>query len=110
MKNILVGTSILSFLLFLPGALPQDPVVAKKDNLYIADRIFRANSIVNWIKKSSIDKTLNKKEIEENMHIVRMFLQNKINLEWENGIINVFTLPPSEEKDFCAEESIEGKI
>jgi len=86
------------------GALQQ------KDNLYIADRIFRANSIVNWIKKSSINKTLNKKEIEENMHIVRMFLQNKINLEWENGIINVFTLPPSEEKDFCAEESIEGKI
>ena len=74
------------------GALKQE------DNLYIADRVFRANSIVNWIKKNSINKTLNKKEIEENMLIVRMFLQNKINLEWENGIINVFTLPSEEEK------------
>ena len=74
------------------GALKQE------DNLYIAERAFRANSVINWIKRGSIDKTLSKKEIEENMLIVRMFLQNKINLEWENGIINVFALPLSNEK------------
>ena len=86
------------------GALKQN------GNLYIAERAFRANSVISWIKKGSLNKTLSKKEIEENMLIVRMFLQNKINIEWENGIINVFTLSSSEEENSCAEESRENNI
>jgi len=86
----------------------DEGAVKQKDNLYIAHRAFRANSIINWIKKSSINKTLNKKEIEENMLVVRMFLQNKINLEWENGIINVFSLPLNEEENICVEEPAKG--
>ena len=35
MKNNVVAAAIISFLAFLPNILPQDPVVAKKDNLYI---------------------------------------------------------------------------
>ena len=59
------------------GALTQE------NNLYLADRIFQANSFVNWIKEKSIGKTLDKKEIEESMLAIRMFLQKKINLEWK---------------------------
>ena len=65
------------------GALTQE------SNLYVAERIFQANSFVNWIRKSSFDETLNKDEIEQSMHVIRMFLQKKINLEWKNGTINV---------------------
>jgi len=88
----------------------EEGTLKQEGNLYIAGKAFRANSVINWIKKGSLDKTLSKKEIEENMLIVRMFLQDKIDLEWENGMINVFTLPLSEEKDFCAEEPAEGNV
>lgn len=88
----------------------DEGTLKQKGNLYIAKKAFRANSIINWIKKGSLDKTLSKKEIEENMRIVRMFLQDKINLEWEDSRINVFALPLSEEKDFCAEEPAEGNV
>ena len=65
------------------GALTQE------NNLYIGDRIFQANSFVNWIRENSVGKTLDKEEIEQNMLIVRMFLQKKVNLKWKNGIIDV---------------------
>ena len=65
------------------GALTQE------NNLYIGDRIFQANSFVNWIRENSVGKTLDKEEIEQSMVAIRMFLQKKINLEWKNGTINV---------------------
>jgi len=65
------------------GALTQE------SNLYMAERIFQANSFVNWIRENSADKVLDKKEIEQSMLAIRMFLQKKINLEWKNGTINV---------------------
>ena len=68
------------------GALTQE------SNLYIAERIFQANSFVNWIRENSVDKTLDKDEIEQSMQVIRMFLQKKINLEWKNGTINVSDL------------------
>ena len=72
------------------GALTQE------NNLYLADRIFQANSFVNWIKEKSIGKTLDKKEIEESM--LAMFLQKKINLEWKNGTINISDILLDEEE------------
>jgi len=74
------------------GALTQE------SNLYIAERIFQANSFVNWIRKNSFDKTLNKDEIEQSMHVIRMFLQKKINLEWKNGTINISDILLDEEE------------
>jgi len=74
------------------GALTQE------NNLYLADRIFQANSFVNWIKEKSIGKTLDKKEIEESMLAIRMFLQKKINLEWKNGTINISDILLDEEE------------
>ena len=86
------------------GALKQN------GNLYIAERAFRANSVISWIKKNSLNKTLNKKEIEESMLTVRLFLQNKINLEWKDGIINVLTSSLDEEENICVEKPIEGNV
>jgi len=74
------------------GALTQE------NNLYLAGRIFQANSFVNWIKEKSIGKTLDKKEIEESMLAIRMFLQKKINLEWKNGTINISDILLDEEE------------
>ena len=74
------------------GALKQE------GNFYIAERAFRAHSFINWIKEASLNNTLNENEIEKTMLLIRMFLQNKINLKWKNGIINVFdTLMGQEE-------------
>jgi hypothetical protein len=74
------------------GALIQE------NNLYKAERVFQANSFVSWIRKNSIGKTLDKKEIEQSMLAIRMFLQKKINLEWKNGTINVSDILLNEEE------------
>jgi len=74
------------------GALTQE------SNLYMAERIFQANSFVNWIRENSADKVLDKKEIEQSMLAIRMFLQKKINLEWKNGTINVSDILLNEEE------------
>ncbi len=65
----------------------KEGAVTKEENLYIAPRAFLANSIINFIKKAAIDKILSPDEIQEKMEIVRLFLQKKVDLKWDNGTI-----------------------
>jgi hypothetical protein len=67
----------------------EEGALQQKDNLYLAEQVFCANSFINWIRRGVKDKTLSDSEIEQNMRIIRLFLQKKINLEWKNGIIDV---------------------
>jgi len=67
----------------------EEGALQQKGNLYLAEKVFCANSFISWMRKGLQDKTLNEKEIEQNMRIIRMFLQKKINLKWKNGIIDV---------------------
>jgi hypothetical protein len=67
----------------------EEGALQQKDNLYLAEQVFCANSFINWIRKGVQNETLSEKEIEQNMLIVRMFLQKKVNLKWKNGIIDV---------------------
>lgn len=61
----------------------------KEGNTVFAERIFMANSAVNWIKASTTDGTLNSREIEAYMKIVKLYLQEKIDMSWQNGVINM---------------------
>jgi len=76
----------------------EEGALTQEENLYIAERIFKANSFISWLKKNSLNKTLNEKEIEQSMLAIRMFLQNKINLSWKNGIINISDILLDEEE------------
>ena len=75
----------------------EEGALTQKGNFYIADRAFRANSFINWIKQSSLDEALDENDIEKTMLLIRMFLQNKINLKWEDGIIKVSDILTDEE-------------
>jgi len=74
-------------------------VLKRKGNLYVADRAFMAHSAVNWIKKRASQGLLDTKEIEENMSVIRLFLQKKVDLMWEDGIINVVMINSEEDTD-----------
>lgn len=63
------------------GALFQD------GNLYVANRVFIANSVVNWAKSSA--SSLKEGELDYIMKTLRLFLQNKIELRWADGRIEI---------------------
>jgi hypothetical protein len=65
------------------GALYRD------DNIYYADKAFIANSIVQWCAKRSASKNISNAELDKYFHSLRLFLQNKIDIYWDDDIINV---------------------
>ena len=73
--------------------------VKRKGNIYMADRAFMAHAAINWIKKKASQGLLDTKQIEENMSVVRLFLQKKVDLIWEDGIINVVMINSEEDTD-----------
>ena len=81
----------------------EEGILKQEDNFYIAEKAFQAHSFINWIKKEFQDGNLTENEIEQMMLLIRMFLQNEVNLEWKNGIINVIN-PPSKKDENHADE------
>ena len=65
------------------GALYQD------DNIYYADKAFVANSIIQWCAKRKISKNISNAELDKHFHSLHLFLQNKIDIYWNDDIINV---------------------
>ena len=58
-------------------------------NLCIAHRAFLAHSAVNWVREKVANKTMDTNDLKNNMDVIKLFLQKKVDLCWENGIINV---------------------
>jgi len=68
------------------GALYQD------DNLYHAEKAFFANSVIQWCAGRKIAKNISDGELERYFHCLSLFLKNKLDLYWDNDIINVRVL------------------
>ena len=65
------------------GALTLDGKV------YYAERTFLAHSAVNWLRKRASDKKLKGEELNRYMEVIKLFLQKKVDLKWEDDIISV---------------------
>ena len=65
------------------GAIEQD------SNIIHADRAFMANSVLHWCAKKAKRKELDEKQIKEYAQILRYFIHKKVDIWWEQGIINV---------------------
>jgi HD superfamily phosphohydrolase len=61
------------------------PYIKKSDNIYFADRIFVANSIINWILENYKDE----KQIQFYLEKLESFLDKEIKLFWEDGTIKI---------------------
>jgi len=73
--------------------------LTKEDNVIFAERIFMANSAVNWIKTSTVKGELGSRETEAYMKIVKLYLQKKIDIGWQDGTINVYIKKLNGEED-----------
>ena len=65
------------------GALTQE------ENLYVAEKVFTAHSIVGWIRKNA--SRMKQDQIERMMKIVRLFLKDKLDLKWDGAKVEVIT-------------------
>ena len=65
------------------GALTLDGKV------YHAERIFLAHSAVNWLRERASSKLLTGDELKRYMEVIKLFLQKKVDLKWEDDIISV---------------------
>ena len=86
----------------------KEGVIRKEDNLYTADRAFLANTVVNSIRKHATEKKITPEEVEKSMNMVRLFLQNKLDLRWSGDIIQVL-LHADEETRVSVRESPDEK-
>ena len=80
----------------------QEGAIQKKDNIYIAERAFLANTFINWIRREAKRRRLKSSDIEKSMHILKLFLRKEIDLEWKDGAIIIV-----EKSFFKKKESIE---
>ncbi len=69
--------------------LRDEGAIYRDDNIYYADKAFIANSIVLWCAKRKVSKNISNAELDKYFHSLRLFLQNKIDIYWDDDIINV---------------------
>ena len=69
--------------------LSDENAFSVEDNVYYAERAFFANSVVLWLKKQQEANSLNDGQLDRYMKLLRFFLQKKLDLFWDNGMINV---------------------
>ena len=79
----------------------QEGALTQEGNLYEAQRVFVANSIIMWIREQST--SLQQEEIEYVMKTVRLFLQNQINLKWNLGRIEIGAVAGGESRPLFGE-------
>ena len=79
----------------------QEGALTQEGNVYRAQRVFVANSIVAWIREQSTG--LQQDEIEYVMKTVRLFLQNQIDLKWNLGRIEIGAIPGGETRPLFGE-------
>lgn len=84
----------------------KEGALSQEGNLYVAPRAFIANSIVNWAKKQS--STLKQEEIDYIMKTLRLFLQDKIELRWAAGNIEIVTNTENKQQPESLETQIKG--
>jgi len=72
----------------------QEGTIEERENVFFAPKAFIANTFVNWIKKQARNKNLTPGDVEKNMHILRLFLKEEVELEWKGDTIRVIK-PPS---------------
>ena len=59
--------------------------IEKKDNIYFSNRLFVANTVLNWVLTSFNEQKVIKYYLKE----IEKHLKGEITLYWENGIIKV---------------------
>jgi len=72
--------------------LQDEKAIYKDDNIYYAEKAFLVNSIIQWCAKRKRLKNISNDELDRHFHSLRLFLQNKLDLFWEDGIINMRVL------------------
>ena len=73
--------------------------LTKENNIIFAERIFMANSAVNWIKTSTAKGELGSRETEAYMKVVKLYLQKKIDMGWQDGAISIYIKKIDGEED-----------
>ena len=67
----------------------KEGTVKQEENLYIANKAFLANTVVNSIRRYALEKKITPEEVEKSMNMVRLFIQDKLDLKWSGDIIQV---------------------
>ncbi len=79
----------------------QEGALSQEGNIYKAERVFVANSIITWIREQSTG--LQQDEVEYVMKTVRLFLQNQVDLKWNLGRIEFGAIPGGETRPLFGE-------
>jgi hypothetical protein len=67
--------------------LKDEKALYKKDNIIYAEKVFFANSVVNWCLCEKNKGAMDMKQIENCVLTLRQFIKGKFDLCWENGVI-----------------------
>ena len=59
------------------------------DNVIYADKLFIINTIVNYLFKDKDYSSLNKAKIAEHGELINRYLENEVDIYWEDGILMV---------------------
>jgi hypothetical protein len=68
--------------------LLEEGAIEYKDNIVRAERAFVANSILKWCAKKAKEKTMSEDQMRHYLKALRFYIKKKIDLYWEDGIIN----------------------
>jgi len=91
MKGISVKNTILVW-------LKDEGAITKENNIYHAERAFFANSVIQWCIQQKEGKNLLPDQIENYMKAVKLFLEKKVDLFWEDDIIKIHIFETSAKK------------
>ena len=71
--------------------LLDEEAFSTEGNVHYAERAFFANSAISWLEKQKKTNNLNDDQLERYMKLLHLFLQKKLDLFWNKGMINVQT-------------------
>jgi len=63
--------------------LHEENAITKENNVYHAPNAFIANSVMLWCYRRVKEKTITQRKVDRYLKAVRMFLQNKLTINWE---------------------------
>ena len=70
----------------------EEGALYQSDNIYHAEKVFFANSVIQWCAKRKMSKNISNDELEKYFNCLRLFLKNKLDLYWDDDIINIRVL------------------
>ena len=77
------------------GILKSYKAISKKDNIYHAEKAFRANSAIKWCVKKREDGSFSSTHLETYFLFIHKYLKGEAELVWDEDFLSI------EVDDYC---------